>query len=70
MALQRNVRPPLQWGRNLSVAEGVQSGRMRFGFIGFNGAATFRLRKDAAKYLRDLVEELQWGRNLSVAEGP
>ena len=36
----------------------------------FNGAATFRLRKDYSKaldpYLRDT---LQWGRNLSVAEG-
>ena len=37
----------LQWGRNLSVAEGSASGlasvRRR---SGFNGAATFRLRKD------------------------
>ena len=37
---------------------------------GFNGAATFRLRKAKATGTTDiLIEELQWGRNLSVAEG-
>ena len=41
------IAPKLQWGRNLSVAEG-SSVRARWGPIhGFNGAATFRLRKAA-----------------------
>ena len=38
--------PPLQWGRNLSVAEGVASKPGRGNGACFNGAATFRLRKE------------------------
>ena len=61
----------LQWGRDLSVAEGCwrcrpTAPRCRR----FNGAATFRSRK-AVKDLRRLyaLYALQWGRDLSVAEG-
>ena len=39
------ARAMLQWGRNLSVAEGSLSGPGQPGEKGFNGAATFRLRK-------------------------
>ena len=35
----------LQWGRNLSVAEGMSAVPGRAVSAGFNGAATFRLRK-------------------------
>ena len=60
----------LQWGRNLSVAEGRATARESAGRIGFNGAATFRLRKGCgAQALRPVKMPLQWGRNLSVAEG-
>ena len=37
----------LQWGRNLSVAEGAGGGMADEPQLGFNGAATFRLRKAA-----------------------
>ena len=37
--------PLLQWGRNLSVAEGTKSATGRPCAGSFNGAATFRLRK-------------------------
>ena len=37
---------PLQWGRNLSVAEGKTTGRTPPRTLSFNGAATFRLRKE------------------------
>ena len=36
----------LQWGRNLSVAEGCRRGPRAPGDDRFNGAATFRLRRD------------------------
>ena len=36
----------LQWGRNLSVAEGERAAVVRLNIgLSFNGAATFRLRK-------------------------
>ena len=35
----------LQWGRNLSVAEGEDAVAKATADLGFNGAATFRLRK-------------------------
>ena len=110
----------LQWGRNLSVAEGgaatpqkkavgsasmgpqpfgcgrelnepkepgawsASMGPQPFGcgrpparapatpiITGFNGAATFRLRKvEQSQVSLQLRRLLQWGRNLSVAEGP
>ena len=62
---------PLQWGRNLSVAEGRRGRRSPGrGRRSFNGAATFRLRKDPGLAgTGTLTLELQWGRNLSVAEG-
>ena len=84
----------LQWGRNLSVAEGkcvckpnrpfgASMGPQPFGCgrpmigvpacavaVGFNGAATFRLRKGGGGGRRvGAGRSLQWGRNLSVAEG-
>ena len=61
----------LQWGRNLSVAEGVPPPDPRAASPGFNGAATFRLRKasTAACPCAPAAAQLQWGRNLSVAEG-
>ena len=39
----------LQWGRNLSVAEGGWIVCARVGSTGFNGAATFRLRKGGSR---------------------
>ena len=63
-------RSPLQWGRNLSVAEGPRAGPFRTRRRGFNGAATFRLRKVRAHATEGhATRALQWGRNLSVAEG-
>ena len=60
----------LQWGRNLSVAEGPIPEKERADRKCFNGAATFRLRKEGRLDLApDFNRELQWGRNLSVAEG-
>ena len=44
------VRKELQWGRNLSVAEGSQGRSCARRPRSFNGAATFRLRKDV--YMR------------------
>ena len=44
----------LQWGRDLSVAEGSRFLRIGSGYHCFNGAATFRSRKeDAEKGARD-----------------
>ena len=60
----------LQWGRDLSVAEGARSEAAAWKTIRFNGAATFRSRKDP-RY-RPVTRPdtmLQWGRDLSVAEG-
>ena len=94
-AAQRTLKgAALQWGRNLSVAEGARNqcglchapdasmgpqpfgcGRCRaparvIAAPGFNGAATFRLRKAAGKSGNlQALDALQWGRNLSVAEG-
>ena len=45
-ALQKTIHA-LQWGRNLSVAEGAIARNAMGNPAGFNGAATFRLRKDA-----------------------
>ena len=61
----------LQWGRDLSVAEGPAAGKSTpVPGPRFNGAATFRSRKVVWRVLatpHDLA--LQWGRDLSVAEG-
>ena len=63
-------RRQLQWGRNLSVAEGYKGTGIIPAIHGFNGAATFRLRKgDGAPPRTASTSPLQWGRNLSVAEG-
>ena len=60
----------LQWGRNLSVAEGPRPAAARPSAWRFNGAATFRLRKVSDPCMECMKAiELQWGRNLSVAEG-
>ena len=65
------AKSKLQWGRDLSVAEGVRlTGKCQNASRRFNGAATFRSRKEgppAQNVCRGLV--LQWGRDLSVAEG-
>ena len=60
----------LQWGRDLSVAEGPYTGLPFEALPSFNGAATFRSRKVENK-ISDLntTLTLQWGRDLSVAEG-
>ena len=85
----------LQWGRDLSAAEGTalgcggrgggaaSMGPRPFGrgrhatpmdnpimLMGFNGAATFRPRKDGIPAARQVCfQRLQWGRDLSAAEG-
>ena len=60
----------LQWGRDLSVAEGVAARLARLCVDRFNGAATFRSRKALAQGgTQILYGQLQWGRDLSVAEG-
>ena len=60
----------LQWGRNLSVAEGSSTIEAARSYFCFNGAATFRLRKGHSGRWCGLARgALQWGRNLSVAEG-
>ena len=74
-ALSMSVRPAkivlLQWGRDLSVAEGGCTGRVRGARRPrFNGAATFRSRKARRPFPCSLHNSpLQWGRDLSVAEG-
>ena len=94
MQRERRADGGLQWGRDLSAAEGRAAARNHrphaasmgprpFGrgrpanftvrkpcATRFNGAATFRPRKEAkalAETLYDLA--LQWGRDLSAAEG-
>ena len=62
-------RPLLQWGRNLSVAEGRSRSGCNPAPLRFNGAATFRLRKGTVSISATSRPSLQWGRNLSVAEG-
>ena len=59
----------LQWGRNLSVAEGLRPRADGVSCKRFNGAATFRLRKAPPTDTEARNSRLQWGRNLSVAEG-
>ena len=60
----------LQWGRDLSVAEGVWRGAHWRENMSFNGAATFRSRKGATSMSLFVARNLlQWGRDLSVAEG-
>ena len=60
----------LQWGRNLSVAEGFCTAALSARRNRFNGAATFRLRKERTGIVApQVLPLLQWGRNLSVAEG-
>ena len=63
-------RRALQWGRDLSVAEGRISGNPQVRIPGFNGAATFRSRKVITEgTVERIAGVLQWGRDLSVAEG-
>ena len=59
---QANAR--LQWGRNLSVAEGSLDTRVITDTVGFNGAATFRLRKGAAR------RHVGRGKNASMGPQP
>ena len=61
----------LQWGRDLSVAEGAGAAIMPGAQAGsFNGAATFRSRKGHRPGNGPGAGAgLQWGRDLSVAEG-
>ena len=60
----------LQWGRDLSAAEGCGVGGGGRFDASFNGAATFRPRKDLdARIDQHKREWLQWGRDLSAAEG-
>ena len=67
-AVRRRCR--LQWGRDLSVAEGTSRATAAAITVCFNGAATFRSRKVRAKHGGALPPcRLQWGRDLSVAEG-
>ena len=66
-----SYQPQLQWGRDLSVAEGAYA-NWRYAYKGcFNGAATFRSRKGGST-CNEIHQstQLQWGRDLSVAEGP
>ena len=60
----------LQWGRDLSVAEGACLPAKTRATASFNGAATFRSRKDERSDTAfGYADLLQWGRDLSVAEG-
>ena len=60
----------LQWGRDLSAAEGCRGAPPRALRSSFNGAATFRPRKAYFNAYGALhLELLQWGRDLSAAEG-
>ena len=60
---------PLQWGRNLFVAECGQHYDRRLLASGFNGAATCSLRNvEKATVGVEKATLLQWGRNLFVAE--
>ena len=59
----------LQWGRDLSAAEGEAAASSSPSAGGFNGAATFRPRKGAVVVVIQAVLWLQWGRDLSAAEG-
>ena len=67
----QNPRVPLQWGRDLSVAEGWRAASCCSPWPRrFNGAATFRSRKEPNNRLYQAAGSLlQWGRDLSVAEG-
>ncbi len=59
----------LQWGRNFCVAE-IESGSNGISTgSGFNGAATFVLRKLLCGIRNAHISDgLQWGRNFCVAE--
>ena len=64
------VRLKLQWGRDLSAAEGRKRSVMSMIALRFNGAATFRPRKDPRGQPANRGQfVLQWGRDLSAAEG-
>ena len=54
ITMVRRARAPhkLQWGRDLSVAEGAFGAAAGAGGEGFNGAATFRSRKDRRQVRR------------------
>ena len=69
--LNRPQTPPLQWGRDLSAAEGnAMLDNWAHAYSRFNGAATFRPRKDFTPARRVCaISRLQWGRDLSAAEG-
>ena len=65
----RGVRGPSMGPQPFGCGRYVY-GRDRHSRQAFNGAATFRLRKDRSDYTaRAQFLCLQWGRNLSVAEG-
>ena len=63
-------KPKLQWGRNLSVAEGVERAYVcDYHEAASMGPQPFGCGRGVASYSITPSVELQWGRNLSVAEG-
>ena len=60
----------LQWGRNLSVAEGQAESRLTGGApLASMGPQPFGCGRVVVDLADTVAELLQWGRNLSVAEG-
>ena len=69
MATRHAQASPLQWGRDLSIAESqTKTAVPAVSPLGFNGAAIFRSRKGPNNWLSDAPLSLQWGRDLSIAE--
>ena len=61
---------PLQWGRNLSVAEGEGGGAQKESArVASMGPQPFGCGRSLMPRVRSPCPMLQWGRNLSVAEG-
>ena len=64
------VTAMLQWGRNLTVAEGVELGMDGDNMVLLQWGRNLTVAEGGADmYDLGQVEKLQWGRNLTVAEG-
>ena len=60
----------LQWGRNLTVAEGAKVGRRQLAEIKLQWGRNLTVAEgDAYAHAYARMHALQWGRNLTVAEG-
>ena len=65
----KSAKAALQWGRNLTVAEGLQAERKRTHALASMGPQLDSCGRRNPMTDADLDHRLQWGRNLTVAEG-